>query len=156
MRLALAILGLSLAGTLNAAALDVRSASEVEITQALHGCWNQELTFGEIRQNERLANAPIPFIPLRSWACFEADGALISGWVGGHEGRDGLGSFEIAHGKLRLREEDSAGAWIFGADELECDVIMNPGRAMKLTNCVGLGENAGKAVADTSYEFDDD
>lgn len=143
MRFALAILGLTLAGTLNAAALDVRPASETEIEQALVGCWDQEPSF---------------YDPPSSFAgvCFQADGSLFIGAFYGDHGADGGGEFEISGGKLYLTDDEPPGAWIFEVSELECDVIMSPGKAMKLTNCVGLGEDTGDAIADTSYEFRDD
>jgi hypothetical protein len=153
MRFALAILGLSLAGTLNAAALDVRPASELEITDALVGCWGQEWSEETMRYEERMESSLR--IPTAASACFQNDGFVHLSWVEGNDGMDGGGEFEISDGKLRLRDSGN-GVWIFGAAELECDVIMNPGRAMKLTNCVGLGTDAGKAIPDTSYGFRDD
>lgn len=152
MRLSLAILGLSLAGTLDAAALDVRPASHSEIMDALVGCWSQEWSEETKRYEERMKNSPYLRIPTSARACFEADGSMSLSWVEGNDGMDGGGKFEVSDGKLRLRQSGD-GVWIFDAAEMECDVIMSPGQAMKLTNCNGLGEDAGKVIADSSYEF---
>ena len=155
MHLPLAILGLTLAGTLNAAALDVRPASEAEITQALIGCWSQEWSHEQRQYEERMENFPYARMPTDARACFEADGSMSLFWAEGNDGMDGGGEFEVLNGKLRLRYSD-LGVWIFDVAQLECDVIMSPGAAMKLTNCIGLGEDGGEAIADSSYEFKHD
>lgn len=150
MRFALAILGLSLAGTMNAAAIDVRPATEDEILAELLGCWDREPTFAGVqnRQNGQIMEQSMCFDTSNQVLMYEAAGSM----QGGLHGVDGGGAFQVTGGKLLLDGEPE-GAWLFSADQLECDVILNPRRALKLTNCVGL--DAGEAITDTSYEFRD-
>ena len=140
--------------TAAAAAIEVRPAPESEIASALLGCWKQERTFEQNRREERLTNIPL-HIPLSVSVCFEAEGAIFVGWVSDNDGGDGGGTFALEAGKLRLFWSE-LGHWPFDVRRLECDVIMNPGRAMKLLNCAGLGADAGAVVTDSSYEFDHD
>ncbi len=153
MRFALAILGISLACSLSVAALDVRPATEDEILLDLLGCWDKEPTFEGVqnRQNGQILEQSMCFDTSNQVRMYETAGSV----QGGLHGVDGEGAFQVAEGKLRL-EGDPAGAWLFGADQLECDVILSPRRALKLMNCVVLGNDVSEAIADTSYEFRDD
>lgn len=131
-------------------AVDVRGASENEMIGHLKGCWIQEETFRQKRREERLDRSL--YIPYTAQACFMPEGVVDVGWFGGDEGKHGQGKFELVGGKLRLQRLESGDAWIFGANDLECDVIMQPGRAMKLLNCVEMGDS-DRGVPDSSYAF---
>ncbi|WP_156342887.1 hypothetical protein [Devosia sp. A16] len=127
-----------------AAAMDVRTATEGEIARSLVGCWQRESTFAERK-------APSWGIPYTVTACFEADGVVSTGWVGGDEGIGDAGTYEVSAGKLQLRGPGPSDGWTFDANDLDCDVLMSLGRAMRLLNCVGLGEDADTAIPDSSY-----
>jgi hypothetical protein len=140
MRLALTILGLTVAGTLNAAALDARSASEAEIEHALVGCWEREPT----RELLELAAAGIT----NDYSvCFHAGnvvettifmGSYING-VPDFEGIGDSGRFEVSNGRLNLIGIQESG-WTPARALVSCDVLMTADYAeMRLENCVGAG-----------------
>lgn len=140
MRFALAILGLGLAGTLNAAALDVRPASEAEIEQAVVGCWEREPT----RELLELAAGGITndySVCFHSGNVVETTvfmGSYING-VPDFEGIGDSGRFEVSNGKLNLSGIQESG-WTSARALVSCDVLMTADHAeMRLENCVGAG-----------------
>ena len=129
-----------------AVAVEVRPAAEAEIVQALQGCWMQEPTF-ELKQWEARG-----FINLRQ-VCFRENAKVETSSVGGDkyelEGLGTDGTYSVAEGKLVMTTRgDFPDGWVFPSPTLSCDVLMSPGKAMRLENCVG---DKGEVRAKMSY-----
>lgn len=89
--------------------------------------------------------------------CFLTNDKVTMSSFGGNsevvEGFDGGGSYEIKGGGVRLPSPEPHNGWLFSAEVLSCDVLMVPGREMKLHNCIDE-EHAGDLaheVADSSW-----
>lgn len=125
-------------------ALDVRPASEDEITSALQGCWDQEASF-RVKQFERAG-----FFNEHT-VCFGPKDRVRASWVGGDtasiEAGDAEGTFRLEAGKLVLT---NLGDYL-GRDQVSCDVLMRADHAVvRFENCLGSGPYPSGAPQDPS------
>lgn len=132
---------LALASTV-VSAVEVRPASEDEITSALQGCWNQEASF-RLKQFERAG-----FFNEHT-VCFGPEDRAHASWVGGDaigiEAGGDAGTFQLEAGKLVLT---NLGNYL-GRDQVSCDVIMRSDHAVvRFENCLGSGPYPSGAPQD--------
>lgn len=124
------------AGTVVAVGQDVRAASEKEMADLLLGCWREELP-----------------IELKDWqhdVCFGTRGAVATpmttcGTYHGCSHAVGRGTYLLVDGKLVLQGSETDQGWIFYRAKLSCDVLIDPGRAIKLMNCADGWEVIGQS-----------
>ena len=131
-----------------AMAAEIRPAAEDEIARVLVGCWEREITL-ELMELERKGY-------FNSYTlCFGPGDQVATSTVGGDSsGLEGFadgGTFSVEGGKLNLSGSGFDG-WFFGSPELSCDVVMRLDIAMRLENCVALGEaRPGESLPNMSF-----
>ena len=129
----LALAALTLATSAGSGAAEIRSASDKEMATLLSGCWTQQITSLE-KRFERAGYFNTHEI------CFLPHGKVKMWSVGGNksdvEGFEAVGHFKVTSGRLVLLSSELQDGWLFAAQALSCDVLMVPGREMKLHNCV--------------------
>ena len=118
MRLAAALAVALIAGS-SVIGAEVRPASEMEIAEALVGCWRRE--------------AP-PGVTYGSRLCFDKEGKVTSASWSYLEGHDETGTFRVVSGKLQLSQVNPFGT---GSPSVRtsCDVLMRPDVAMRFEHC---------------------